>query len=146
MINVFQSTYDVRLRSWYDLRQSLEAADLKTKCIEIDKWWQFAPLVNHYLHPDFTMDWPNPWELIAENNYCHVARALGMTYTLWLLGIKEVELVEAKNYNNEDVVLVLVDNAKYIMNYWPDTVVNNSLRDFKIIKSVDTTHLIKKIG
>jgi hypothetical protein len=146
MENLFQSSYDTIFKNWYRLRMSLETADTKTRCIEVDKWWQTAPLVNHYLHSDFVNDWPNPWELISENHYCHIARGLGMFQTLYLLGIKDIAFVEAKNYNNEDVALVLVENAKYILNYWPNTVVNNCLQDFKIVKHIDSLPIIKKIG
>jgi hypothetical protein len=146
MINIFQQSYDTRLKSWYQLRTSIEKLDIKEKCIEIDRYWQRAPLVNHYLHFDFMEEWPNPWELIYENNYCNVARALGMVYTLLLLGIKDIEVVEAIDYNNEEVVLVLVDNAKYILNYWPDTVLNNNLHDFKINKKINISPIITKIG
>lgn len=128
------------------MRLSLEDKNLETQCIEIDKWWQSVPLVNHYLHTDYIDSWPNPWELLAENHYCYLARGLGIFYTLYLLGIRDIEFVEAKDYNNEDVVLVLVNNAKYILNYWPNTVVNNCLHDFKITKKIDTTKIINKIG
>lgn len=145
-VNIFQLNYEQRLKHWHQLRVDLTNSDTKTKCIEIDKFWQHCPLVNHYLHPDFTNDWPGPWELISENNYCPYARALGMVYTLLLLGINDIDLVDAKDDNNEDVVLVLVDNAKYLMNYWPDTVVNNCLQDFKVIKRHNLSPIITKIG
>jgi len=146
MENVFQSSYDTIFKNWYRLRISLETADIQTQCIAVDNWWQNAPLVNHYLHIDFAKDWPNPWELLSDNHYCRIARGLGMFYTLYLLGVHDIEFVEAKNYNNEDVTLILVENAKYILNYWPDTVVNNCLHDFKITKKIDTLPLITKIG
>jgi hypothetical protein len=145
-MNIFQGNYEPRLQSWYDLRQEVKDIDRKSQCIKIDDWWQKCPLVNHYLHPDFTQEWPGPWELLVENNYCPYARALGMIYTLFMLGIKDIDLVDAIDNNSEDVVLVLVDNAKYIMNYWPDTVVNNCLQDFKITKRHNLTHIIRKIG
>jgi len=69
VINVFQLEYETRLKSWYELRQSLENKDIATKCLEIDKWWQYAPLVNYYLHPDDIDNWPGPWELLNDNNY-----------------------------------------------------------------------------
>jgi hypothetical protein len=69
-----------------------------------------------------------------------------MIYTLVLLGIKEVDLVDAKDDNSEDVALVLVDNAKYVLNYWPNTVVNNCLQDFTIMKRHDVSPIITKIG
>jgi hypothetical protein len=91
-------------------------------------------------------NWPDPWELLSENTYCEVARALGMCYTLYLIGVNDIELVLARNDTAEDVVLVLVDNAKYIMNYWPNTVISNSLKDFKVVNKLDLETIIKKIG
>jgi hypothetical protein len=146
VINVFQLNYDARLQNWYDLRQKLQHSDITTKCIEIDKWWQSAPLVNHYLHPHDVGNWPNPWELLSENIYCSIARAIGMCYTLLLLDTSDIELVLARNDTGEDVVLVLVDNAKYILNYWPDTVLNNNLRDFQVVEKIDIKRIKDKIG
>ena len=145
-MNVFQDSYDTIFKHWYRMRLSLEDKDTATKCIEVDKWWQTVPLVNHYLQVDFVSEWPNPWELLADNNYCSIARGLAMFYTLYLLGIRNIEFVLAKDYNNEDVALVLVDNAKYILNYWPNTVVNNCLTDFVITKKINVEPLIIKIG
>lgn len=145
-MNIFQGSYENRLQGWFNLRTNLANQPIETQCIEVDKWWQKTPLVNHYLHTDFMYEWPGPWELIVENNYCLYARALGMIYTLLLLGVEDIDFVDAIDNNNEDVVLVLVDNAKYICNYWPDTIVNNCLQDFKITKRHNLTPIIKKIG
>lgn len=145
MINVFQLNYDSRLRSWYDLRQNLQTADTKTKCLAIDKWWQSAPLVNHYLHPHEIDTWPNPWELLYDNEYCHIARGLGMVYTLLLTGITDVDFSLGKDDNNEDVALVMVDRAKYVLNYWPDMVVNINLKNFKITDSLSLNNIKTKI-
>lgn len=144
MINVFQLSYEDRLRDWRDLRGLVQDKDLKTKCIEIDRWWQRAPLVNHYLHLTDTKSWPDPWQLLADNNYCIVARALGICYTLLLVGIENIQLVEAKNNYNEELVLVLVED-KYILNYWPDTVESNKLSDFTLLKPISITLLKNKI-
>jgi hypothetical protein len=145
MINIFQFPYETRLQQWRVLRTSLEDKDIKTKCIEVDKWWQKAPLVNHYLHVDFVKDWPGPWVLLADNEYCYIARGLGMVYTLLLLGIKDIDFCLAKDDNNEEAVLVVVDNAKYVMNYYPDTVISNSLSDFKITSHIDMTKINTKL-
>lgn len=142
-MNVFQLNYDSRLRSWYELRTAVESLDTKNKCIEIDKWWQKAPLVTHYLHILDNETWPGPWDLLVENTYCTVARALGICYTLLLVGITDIEMVEATDKMGEDLVLVLVDNAKYVLNYWPDTVISNNLKDFTIKRNINITNLIK---
>ena len=141
MINVFQLNYDTRLRSWYELRTKIESLDTQTKCVEIDNWWQKAPLVNHHLHILDTNAWPGPWDLLVENTYCTVARALGMCYTLLLTGEKDIELVEATDKAGDDVVLVLVDNAKYILSYHPGTVLSNTLSEFTVKRTVSINHL-----
>ena len=145
-MNIFQSTYEARLQDWFQLRQSVTSLPIEQQCITIDKWWQDAPLVTHHLHPQDIDNWPDPWELLSENTYCEVARALGMCYTLHLIEINDIELVLARNNTGEDVVLVLVDNAKYILNYWPNTVISNTLKDFKVVQKLDLQTIIKKIG
>ena len=144
-MNVFQLNYDSRLQNWYDLRQKLQNADTATKCIEIDNWWQSAPLVNHYLHPHELDTWPGPWELINDNEYCPLARGLGMIYTLLLTGITDVDFCVGKDDNDEDVALVTVDNAKYVLNYWPDSVLNINLQDFKVVQTIDITDIKTKL-
>lgn len=146
MTNVFILDYDSRLRSWSRLRDELLKSTLEKICVDVDKFWQRVPTQNHYLHPDFIKDWPDPWQLLFDNTFCNYSRALGMIYTLLLLGTKNIELVEAKDDNSNEVVLVLVDNAKYVLNYWPDTVVNNDINDFVITRTLDITSLYNKIG
>ena len=145
MTNVFQLNYEARLKSWYDLRKSLEDKDIKTSCLAIDNWWQKAPLVNHHLHPNDVENWPGPWDLIVENNYCQIARGLGMVYTLQLVGIKDIDFCIAIDDNSEEYPLVMVDSAKYICNYYPNTFISNSLKDFKVVSHVDMTKINKKI-
>ena len=145
MTNVFQLNYEARLKSWYDLRKSLEDSDIKTSCLAIDNWWQKAPLVNHYLHPNDIDNWPGPWDLLVENNYCQISRGLGMVYTLQLVGIKDIDFCLAIDDNSEECALVMVDSAKYICNYYPNTVISNSLNDFTMASHIDMTKINKKI-
>ena len=146
MTNVFILDYETRLRAWATLREKIPQLPIDQKCVEIDNFWQRAPLMTHYLHTDYINDWPDPWQLISDNLYCYYGRALGMIYTLILSDTKNIELVEAIDDNSNEVVLVLVDDAKYVLNYWPDTVVNNLITDFKITRTLDISPLYKKIG
>ena len=144
-MNVFQLNYDARLKSWYELRAQIEGTLIQNKCVEVDEWWQKAPLINHHLHPQDINTWPGPWDLLVENTYCTVARALGMCYTMLLVDETDIDLVEATDMNGEDLVLVLVDNAKYILNYWPDTVLSNTLSDFTIKRTISINHLLNNL-
>ena len=145
-MNTFQSSYDNRLQSWYNLRNQIKHYDLGQQCVEIDKWWQCAPLINHYIHPSDLPNWPGPWELLVENTYCTLARGLGMCYTLLLMKITDIEYVLAKDIDSNEVPLVLVDNAKYILNYWPSTVISNNLQEFNIVSKLDIKTINNKIG
>jgi hypothetical protein len=146
VINVFLLDYYTRLREWFKLKENLKGQDISTICIEVDRFWQNTPLLNHYLHPDEIEDWPSPWELINDNEYCLYARGLGMVYTLMLLGVKDIDFVDIIDDNRENVVLVLVDNAKYVLNYHPNSVLNISLSSFTITKHINISSLKKKIG
>ena len=127
------------------MRISLSCQNLAEICVEVDAFWQQTPIVNHYLHPADTPDWPNPWELISDNNYCRYARGLGMVYTLLLLGVKELDFVEALDDNKEHAVLVLVEK-RYVLNYWPESVLYNKTSDFAFVKHISIEALESKIG
>ena len=144
-MNVFQLSYDARLQSWYDLRATIKSDNIKNQCVQIDHWWQQAPLVNRHLHILDNETWPGPWDLLVENTYCTLARALGMCYTLLLLQINDIKLVDASDNLGDDCVLVLVDNAKYILNYHPNTVISNKLTEFTIKRTIDINYLTKKL-
>ena len=119
---MWQRDYDRRLADWLSLRQ--QAADLSlTDCLQmINHWWQQSPWIPYYLHWDDRQDWPNAWQLIADNIYCDLARGLGMLYTVNMLDREDcadASLVETDLGN-----LVLVQQGKYVLNWTPDSVVN----------------------
>lgn len=143
-MNHFQLNYIERLQIWNNLRQDIKDLPIKEKCIAVDNWWQRAPLINHYLHPSDIEQYPNPWELLHENTYCKIARGLGICYTLKLLNVNDIKLVEA-NDDVEDTYIVLVDCGKYILNYHPNSVISISLHDFKIKKEINIFNLLSNI-
>ena len=68
-----------------------------------------------------------------------------MVYTLFSLGVTDVDFCLALDDNSEDVAIVLVDNAKYIMNYWPEMVLNIKSTDFEITQRLDRDKIKIKI-
>ena len=81
-----------------------------------------------HLKPDWVESWPNPWELLAENRYCDLAKALGMLYTLYLTCHGDQLDVEIRIYQDpesgERYNLVWIDQGKYVLNLSHDEVVN----------------------
>lgn len=140
-MNIFQIDYDSRLRDWKNLRDRLQQKSLEEKCISIDKWWQQTPLVNHHLHWADSESWPDPWTILAENTYCNFTRALGMCHTLLFCEVENIELITATDEQCEEHNLVIVDDAKYILNYHPDTVLSNRINTFSIQRIVDISSI-----
>lgn len=134
-MNVFQSTYEHRLRDWRQLRETTKTLTLEQQCIEVDRWWQQTPFISRHLHWNDQLNWPDPWTILSENIYCTLTRALGMCYTLLMNDVNNVELVLARDKQAEEHYLVLVNNSQYTLNYWPDSVISTHLADFKILHS-----------
>jgi hypothetical protein len=89
----------------------------------INAWWFSAPWQPYYLHWDDQATWPDPWQLLSDNVYCDLARALGILYTITLLDradMASAELILTEDGDN----LVQIAKEKYILNWKPDTVVN----------------------
>ena len=144
-MNPFQLSYIDRLREWRDLRNLIKTKTLEEQCVAVDHWWQQAPLLNHHFHWNDVTHWTDPWEMLSENLYCPLTRAVGMCYTLLMNDITNIELVHAHDQQAEEHYLVLVNNAKYVLSYWPDTVISNSLSNFTINSSKSLESLKNKI-
>jgi hypothetical protein len=98
----------------------------------INRWWFRTPWQPYYLHWDDQANWPDPWQLLSDNVFCEVARALGILYTITLLDRPDMTLVDMI-LTQDGVNLVLVGKEKYILNWEPSTVVNTNL-ELKIFK------------
>lgn len=144
-MNTFQCSYDSRLREWKNLRILIRGMSLSTACVEVDKFWQQVPLINHHLHPQDTDNWPDPWTIISENTYCTLTRAICMCYTLLMSDIIDVHLVQATDVDCVEHNLVTVGHAKYVLNYYPNSVLSTNLKDFNIIRTLPLVGIEQKI-
>ncbi len=120
------------MASWRELRTHASGLSIPDACVAIDAWWQQAPLVNYHLHWADVDSWPDPWTILSENIYCTLTRAVGICYTTLMSVTDDVELVIATDTQATQHFLVLVDNAKYAMNWWPDSVLSTTLSEFSI--------------
>lgn len=136
-------SYQERLQSWADLRQQCRTLSLQKNLQLINDWWMRAPTVNRYLHWDDVRDWPTPWELLADDIYCDLARALGIVYTIILTEhekVHEVSLIQTKSDN-----LVQVNHGKYILNWAPGQMLNINSENTNIIKQISSDKLLHRV-
>lgn len=133
-----------RLSAWKDLRDRCQTSEFHQCLLAINDWWWQVPTVNHYLHWDDHAHWPGPWELLADNIYCDVARALGMLYTVSMLersDMQDIELIQTKRYN-----LVQVNGGKYIMNWCPGEILNIQSVDESPVKNLSSAAFQHLLG
>lgn len=139
---MWHRSYQVRLQSWSDLRTQCQALDPQICLQEIQAWWHSAPWCPYYLHWDDRKNWPDPWQLLADDRYCGLAKTLGMLYTVRLLDRSDAQdatMIEIENN------LVLVRWGKYIVNWDDPRVVNilsNKITIKRILESEVLDHLI----
>lgn len=111
---IWPRTFEQRLRHWHDLREQAHALPVDQALALIDQWWSRTPWTAYYLHWDDQADWPDPWQLLYDNVFCDVARALGIMYTIVLMDRQDFPdfcLVQTDHMN-----LVRDAQAKYILN------------------------------
>lgn len=136
--------FEDRLTDWVNLRESVATDSLEVQLNKVNDWWFRAPLSNHYLHLDDIDKWPGPWNLLADNIYCEVARAAGIVYTIFMLNNCNISSCEI--ISTDQGVLVSINHGQYILNYAPKTLLNNQQSAFRILKIVDSTILQKNIS
>ena len=143
---MWQRHSQTRLIAWADLRNQCKLEpDLDTVINTIHNWWQHAPLVLHYLHWDLVKDWPNPWDLIAENTYCDLAKCLGISYTILMLDRTDINSLSIQE-TKENEYIVSLNQGKYILNWDVGQVLNiNSTNSLKIARSMDSAMFKNKI-
>jgi hypothetical protein len=132
-----------RLESWAQLRQQCRQLDSEPALIKINQWWFQTPWTAYHLHWDDQADWPDPWQLLSDDQYCPVARGLGIMYTIAMLDREDMQDFQMIEYQSDN--LVLVDKKKYILNWDPDQVVNISLGKSKPRRQVSQEQIKQKI-
>ena len=86
-----------------------------------------APTIDRWLHWQDQNSWPDPWELLNNHAYCDVAKALGIVYTIYFTGHKNLK-PEIRVYYDPDskdrYTVAWLAQGKYILNFYPYAIVN----------------------
>ena len=104
-----------KFSSWYKLRQDLETVE--DPYALVTNYFQRLPKMKWYTDPYDQTNWPTPWELIEENEYCEFNLILGMCYTLQLTerfkNIKPMINVALDTVNKTVYYLLLIEDKVY---------------------------------
>lgn len=118
---MWAKTFSQRLLDWNLLRTECSMLPTEVALEKINAWWHQTSWTPYRLHWDHKHDWPTPWEILDDNIYCPLTRALGMAYTILILELPvEAELIETK----EGFYLISVNDGSQILNWDANTILN----------------------
>jgi len=143
---VWPDRYEERLAQWRELRTANQNNLLEDALLAINDWWQTAPWTPYYLHWDDLDTWPGPWDLLADNHFCGLAKALGIVYTIQMIARPDITAVQIAENSGSGDNLVLVNEGKYILNWAPGQLLNITSEQVSIKRSVDSQAVAKKIN
>ena len=137
---IWSNKFQDRFLEWNRLRTDILSMSKDQALLEVNNWWQRAPMVNHYLHWDDWHEWPDPWTLLSDDVWCDVAKALGIMYTLMLA--QHPEITDYHMIKCTESNLVQVDRGKYILNWAPGEIVNIfTNEDYTIEQTIEQKQL-----
>ena len=138
---MWTADFDELLLEWADLRTQAASLPLGDALMLVHTWWNKAPIVNstvHFADPD---NWPLPWDLLAQNGYCDVAKCLGVIYTLILIDCDEIHSMVLLQTSNE--TYVQINETAYTLG--PEIGIINSEINGPVLHQFDCAFLKNKL-
>ena len=137
-----------RIAHWRAFRLSIGGMPLEHAIHATAEFWQNCPHTAHYLDPNDPESWPTAWELISENYYCDLAKALGMLYTIAYSGHGHSLPMEIRVYNDSvsgfEYNLSVFSQGKYVINLLDGEIVNiDSVKEKYELKRCYNSEILK---
>lgn len=132
-----------RLQMWREFRQSLDINNTVDVCQTVVDWWKSSPIVNISIDPVSSANWPTPWEMLHQGDFCENSLALGMAYTIYYANNRiPNRLVFVQNKKDSIQKLCALVDEKHLLNY-RHGVISSKPDDETIIYSVDIDTVVK---
>ena len=111
---MFEKQYEERMTLWREFRSSLEGSPDPIQ--EAIDFYSHAPPCRLATDPFDRQTWPNPWELLEENNYCAFVKILAICYTLQLTDVLskvnyEIHITHDQNKSSTYYLLYVGDRV-----------------------------------
>jgi hypothetical protein len=110
---MFNNSFEDRLVAWRSFRDGLETSS--TPFDDLVHLYNTAPLVSVHTDPWDQSTWPQPWQLLEDNQYCDFRIVLGRCYSLQLTDrfkASSFEIHIGMDYaNSQTHYLLFIDNS-----------------------------------
>jgi hypothetical protein len=138
---MFDKKYEERLTIWRKFRDGLEFSEDPIQ--DTIDFYKQAPMCSIATDPYNPDNWPDPWELLEENNYCPFVKILAICYTLQLTDVLsqasyEIHITQ-DNVNSVTHYLLYVDD--YVVGFNGDNYMHSS-----DLKGIGNSELIQSMS
>jgi len=141
---MWANNYEDLLFEWQDLRKTSQALPVQDAFHCINDWWQQAPTIPHYIHFNDYETWPNPWEILADNNYCESTKILGIMYTVILMDLPEDTTFKMLKDENNTYLEVKLGTEKYTFAN-EIGIINSKFKESEILYQIDCNYFKNKL-
>ena len=136
---VWNPNYEETLYAWVELREECKSLPIKDALHKIHNWWNQAPTVPHYLHFADYMDWPTPWDLLADNTFCDISILLGIYHTIKIIEIPNIISMTLLQTDNYYYLQIKTSDDNYMLGNDIGSI--HSEIDDKVLHTLDLTKL-----
>ncbi len=107
------------MAQWKTVRTQLKEKSEQEQLQSVVDFWMKAPLKKMAYDPERLDEYPSPWDMMTDNDWCQNSIAIGMDFTLRLGGwdADRLQIKMIRDYDLSVQQLVLVVDGKYVLNY-----------------------------
>jgi hypothetical protein len=96
--------------------------------VEVIEWWKYTPVSNRVIDAYDNSNWPDPWELLHKGDFDENAVALGIGYTLHLMGYP-CDILLVQNREKHFLRLIVLVDEIHVLNYTYGVIENKNVLD-----------------
>ena len=128
---MFNKSFVEKIKMWRELRIQLETAENPFDLV-LD-FWKMAPVITIATDPYDKNTWPDPWEMIRQNEYCEFMKILAIFYTLQLTDRFSRSDFEIHIFldNEESKTIYLLSVDKNSIGYYNESYIKRVTSDFE---------------
>jgi len=121
-----------RIKKWREFRQHITSMPLEQAIMECLSLWESAPISSRFLDIHDCKTWPKPWDLVYSGDFDEDSITLGITYTMYLSGWEDTQIVRILDQENSFEKLVIIIDNNVVLRYS-----RGKFFDKSILNSVD---------
>jgi hypothetical protein len=106
-----------KLKLWRELREEIKTLSLDVAIHTAYQWWNSSPTVRRTFDPWKIESWPNPWNLLYQDDQCPNSIILGVYYTCKLAEI-DMSMCQLSIINDieqrQNCMAIIIDSSTAI--------------------------------